>query len=79
MCRKIEWNIILVIPFLIIIFGGLTKKPPVPTLFISVLSALAIGFFYQGFPLDVGFKSVVNGFTSSSVYTENCLYRFYLY
>ena len=63
-----KWNIILVIPFLIIIFGGLTKKPPVPTLFISVLAALAIGFFYQGFPLNVGFKSVVNGFTSSSVY-----------
>lgn len=64
-----KWNIILLIPFAIIIFGGLTKKPPVPTLFISVLSALAIGFIYQGFPLTVGFKSVVNGFSSSSVYT----------
>lgn len=63
-----NWNIILLIPFIIILFGAITKKPPVPTLFISVLSALLIGTFYQGFPLAEGFRTTVNGFSSAKIY-----------
>lgn len=63
-----NWNIILLIPFFIILFGAITKKPPVPTLFISVLSALLIGTFYQGFPLAEGFRTTVNGFSSAKIF-----------
>lgn len=65
-----KWNIILIIPFVIILVGALVKKPPVPTLFIAVLSALALGTFYQGFPLAEGFKTTVNGFNISKIYQE---------
>jgi len=63
-----EWNILLLIPFIIILIGAITKKPPVPSLFISVISALVIGVAYQGFPLTEGFKSALNGFNTSMIY-----------
>lgn len=62
------WNILLIVPFVIILVGGLFKKPPVPILFISVLSALALGMGVQNFPLVEGFKTAVNGFNISNLY-----------
>jgi len=63
-----HWSILLLLPFIIIIIGSLTKKPPVPTIFIASLSAILIGVFFQGFSISDGFKSAVNGFNVSMIF-----------
>lgn len=66
-----KWNILLLLPLIIILVGSFTKKPAVPTLFISSLSAIAIGVIFQGFSLTDGFISAVNGFNINMVYNNN--------
>jgi NhaC family Na+:H+ antiporter len=66
-----QWNILLIIPFIIVIVGSVTKKPPVPTLFFASISALGLGVFYQGFSLADGFKSAVSGFQTTMAYSGN--------
>lgn len=66
-----QWSILLLIPFVIIIIGAVTKKPPVPTLFIAILSALGLGLFYQGFSLVDGFASTVSGFKTTMAFKGN--------
>lgn len=63
-----KWNIILIIPFIIILFGSITKKSVVPTLFVASISAILIGILYQGFPIKEGFNSSINGFNSSLIF-----------
>lgn len=66
-----KWNILLLIPLIIILYGSFTKKPAVPTLFISSLSAIIIGVIFQGFSLRDGFISAVSGFNINMVYNDN--------
>lgn len=70
-----SWNILLLLPFIVVIYGAIKKKPTVPTLFISVLSALALGTLYQGFDLASGFKSAVSGFNLSMIYENEAIYE----
>lgn len=64
-----KWNIILIIPFIIILIGSIRKKPAVPTIFVANISALLLGVFYQGFSLADGFKSAVSGFNASMIFS----------
>lgn len=66
-----KWNILLLLPLIIILYGSFTKKPAVPTLFISSLSAIIIGVIFQGFSLRDGFISAVSGFNINMVYNDN--------
>ncbi len=66
-----KWNILLLLPLIIILYGSFTKKPAVPTLFISSLSAIIIGVIFQGFSLRDGFTSAVSGFNVNMVYNDN--------
>ncbi|UJL45799.1 hypothetical protein KFZ58_15635 [Virgibacillus sp. NKC19-16] len=60
-----SWNLLLLIPFIIILLGAIFKKPPVPVMLLSCLTALIIGVAYQGFSLEDGFTAALSGFDSS--------------
>jgi NhaC family Na+:H+ antiporter len=68
-----DWNVLLILPLIIILYGSFTKKPAVPILFISSLSAIAIGALYQGFSIRDGFTSAVSGFNIQMVYNNNVM------
>lgn len=57
-----NWNIILLIPVILIIVGSFAKWPTIPTMLGSALTSVFIGVFTQGFTLKNGFLSLINGF-----------------
>lgn len=63
-----NWSILLLIPFLIVLYGAIFKKPTVPTLFCSSLSAIIVGMIVQKFPLAIGFRSAVRGFSVDQIF-----------
>lgn len=56
-----HWNIIVLIPLLIVIYGSVTKKPSTVIMMISAMTALLIGIFYQGFTIQDGVSALYNG------------------
>ncbi|MEN8076717.1 Na+/H+ antiporter NhaC [Clostridioides difficile] len=65
-----NWNILMLLPIVIIIIGALTKKPTVPMMLLSSVAAIFIGNISHGFNFADGFKAVVNGFDISMVTAE---------
>lgn len=57
-----NWNIILLLPVLIMLIGSVLKFPTLPTMIVNSLVSVVIGIFVQGFSLKDGFISMVNGF-----------------
>ncbi|ASN06367.1 Na+/H+ antiporter NhaC [Virgibacillus necropolis] len=62
-----SWNLLLLVPFVIILAGAVLKKPAVPIMILSCFIALIIGVVYQGFSLVDGVNAVLNGFEASMV------------
>ncbi len=58
-----HWNILLLVPIAIILYGSFTKKPTIPVMLISSGVAGLIGVFYQGFTFQDFFTSSVSGFS----------------
>ncbi len=57
-----NWNIILLIPVILILVGSFVKWPTIPTMLCSALIAVLIGIIMQGFTLKNGFISLISGF-----------------
>lgn len=48
-----HWNLILILPMLIVLIGSFTKKPTIPVMLLSSGAALVLGMLVQGFhPVD---------------------------
>lgn len=62
-----HWNILLLVPIIIILYGSITKKPTIPVMLISSAVACLIGVFYQGFTFTDVFASSVSGFSMEMV------------
>lgn len=62
-----SWNILLLIPFVIMLLGAVLKQHPVPIMLLSCFIALIIGVFYQGFSLEDGVSAASNGFNASMI------------
>lgn len=62
-----NWNILLLLPPLIVLWGSITKKPTLPTIIFSSIVAGVIAKFYQNFSLSDIFASTVTGFNVSMV------------
>lgn len=62
-----DWNLFMCLPFIIIIWGALKRKPTVPIMLLSAVVAVIVGVFSNGFSLVDGMQSMVNGFTLSMV------------
>ena len=62
-----HWNLLLLVPIIIILYGSITKKPTIPVMLISSAVACLIGVFYQGFTFTDVFASSVSGFSMEMV------------
>lgn len=65
-----NWNIILIFPVFIIIFGSLKKWPTIPTMLGTSLFSILLGFFIQNFSLQNGFISLISGFNVNMTYYD---------
>ncbi|GAA3720826.1 MULTISPECIES: Na+/H+ antiporter NhaC [Salinicoccus] len=62
-----NWNLFMLIPFIIILWGAFTQKPVVPMMLLSSLVAVFIGMFSNGFALVDGFTAMANGFSTDMI------------
>jgi len=63
------FNIILLIPVIIVLAGSLLKKPTIPVMLLSSGIAIFNGLVFQGFTLQQGFTAAIDGFSLSMVNT----------
>lgn len=57
-----SWNIILILPILIIIIGSVKKWPSIPTMLGTSIFSVLLGVIIQGFTLKNGLTTLVKGF-----------------
>jgi len=62
-----NWNIILVLPIVVLLILALLKKPVVPTMFVCGILCIILGRIVQGFDLSIGFTAAVTGFKADSI------------
>lgn len=62
-----HWNILLLLPPVIILYGSIRKKPTLPVIILSSIVAALFGFFYQGVAITDVFASSVAGFDASMI------------
>ncbi|WP_413505111.1 Na+/H+ antiporter NhaC [Serratia grimesii] len=62
-----HFNLLLLLPVAIVLYGSITKKPTIPVMLVSALVAMANASFIQGFAFHDVVKSAVDGFNVSMV------------
>ena len=62
-----NWNIIVLLPLAIVIYGSVTKKPSTVVMMLSAMVALVIGIFYQGYDIQDGVTALYDGFSLEMV------------
>lgn len=62
-----QWNLLLLLPPLIVLGGSLLKKPVLPTIIASSIVASILAFFIQGFSLPTILNTAVDGFNVAMV------------
>lgn len=65
-----HWNVLLILPVLIVLYGSIAKKPTIPIMLISSIVAMANALIFHGFSLHDVVVSVVNGFDISMVHVS---------
>ncbi len=65
-----NWNILLLLPMVIVLYGSLTKKPTIPMMLLSSIVAIILGITVQPFALGDGLTAVVKGFNVNMVHIE---------
>lgn len=67
------FNLVLVLPVIVILYGSVTKKPIIPMMLVSTVIAMLTAFFIQHFSLHDIVKSAVDGFNISLVQGKDFL------
>lgn len=62
-----HFNLLLLIPPVLVFWGAYTKKPTIPMLLLSAFVAIGLGMAFQGFTLKVALNAFVKGFNVSMV------------
>ena len=62
-----QWNIILILPIIVLLVMALLKKPVVPAMFICGLLCIVLGRMVQGFDLSIGFTAAITGFSADAI------------
>lgn len=57
-----NWNIILIIPLLVVLIGSITKKPTIPVMLLASFMALFNAYVFQGASIDNIINATLNGF-----------------
>ncbi|WZL82316.1 Na+/H+ antiporter NhaC [Vallitaleaceae bacterium 9-2] len=65
-----NFNIFLLLPVVLVLFGSITKKPTIPVMLLSSAIALFNGVAFEGFTLQQGFSAAIEGFNLSMVNIE---------
>ena len=65
-----NWNILLILPVLIVLAGSLLKKPTIPVMLLSTIVAGIEGVVFQGVTLKDTLSATVNGFNVSMIVRE---------
>lgn len=60
-----SFNLLLLLPVAIVLYGSITRKPTIPVMLVSALVAMLNAGFIQGFSLHDVVKSAVDGFNVS--------------
>lgn len=60
-----NWNILLLIPVIIVIYGAIRQKPVVPTMLFSTMTAGILAYIIQGFSVTSIMTAIGSGFDSS--------------
>ncbi|EHG8444906.1 Na+/H+ antiporter NhaC [Salmonella enterica subsp. enterica] len=60
--KSYHFNILLLLPPVVVLYGSISKKPPIPTLFLSALVSIILALTFQSFSLASIGDSVVGGF-----------------
>lgn len=66
-----DWNILILLPVLIVLIGSILKKPTLPVMAISAAVASLMGIFIQGFTVSDVFTAAVSGFNVTMVNIPN--------
>ncbi|KAB2443627.1 Na+/H+ antiporter NhaC [Bacillus luti] len=62
-----HWNVLLIVPILIVLIGSIKKYPTIPIMIISSITAIILGVVVQSMSLENGFLATVQGFNVSMV------------
>lgn len=62
-----HFNLFLLLPPMIVLYGSLSKKPPIPMLFLSTIVSMILALVFQGFSASSVGESVVSGFKLSMI------------
>ena len=62
-----HFNILLLLPAVIVIVGALLKQPTVPLMLLSSVSAIILGMIFHGFDFSSGVAACVSGFNVDMV------------
>lgn len=62
-----HWNVLLVLPVVVVVWGAVTRKPTLVTLLGASLVAVVLGVVIQGFSIADGFSSLYSGFSLKMV------------
>lgn len=65
-----HFNVLLLLPFAIILYCALAKKPVIPCMITAIIISLLLGWLVQGFSLERGFYFALNGFTIGDIAPE---------
>ncbi|WP_270181093.1 Na+/H+ antiporter NhaC [Alkalihalobacillus sp. CinArs1] len=57
-----DWNILLILPVIIVLGGSIMKFPTIPVMLTSSIVAILLGLVFQGVTLESAFLASVNGF-----------------
>lgn len=57
-----NWNIILIIPLLVVLIGSITRKPTIPVMLLASFMALFNAYIFQGASIDNIINATLNGF-----------------
>ncbi|EEL47951.1 MULTISPECIES: Na+/H+ antiporter NhaC [Bacillus cereus group] len=62
-----HWNVLLIVPVLIVLVGSIKKYPTIPIMIISSITAIILGVVVQSMSLENAFLATVQGFNVSMV------------
>ena len=65
-----DWNILLILPVLIVLAGSLLQKPTIPVMLLSTIVAGIEGILFQGVTLKDTLTATVSGFNVSMIVRE---------
>lgn len=62
-----HWNVLYLIPIVIILYGSMTRKPTIPVMLLASLIALLNGVIFEGYSLTQVIDATLNGFDVSMI------------